>query len=80
MPKYIAQVLILLDVDSEGEACDAVSGLLTEGGIYEEDSGVMDWSYIRRPGGYVGPLEVQVPPDYDRDEDCLNELLKNPDE
>jgi hypothetical protein len=75
MPKYIAQVVILLDVENEAEACDAVSGLLTECGIYADNSGIMDWSYVRKPDGWVHPYEVQVPADYDRDEDDLNELL-----
>jgi hypothetical protein len=80
MPKYIAQVLILLDVDSEAEASDAVSGLLTENGIYTDNSGVMDWSYLYKHGSYTGPREVVVPDDYDRDEDDLNSLLRKPDE
>jgi hypothetical protein len=46
MAKFYACVEILLDVESHGEACDALSGLLTEQGIYQENSGIVDWQYL----------------------------------
>lgn len=56
MKFYRASIEILIRAGGEGEACDGMSGLLTETGIY--DSGLIaDWAYSH------GPAEVDVPDD-----------------
>lgn len=68
---YVATVRILLtdDVDSEGMAADAISGLLTECGIYE--GAIKDWSYMSEGDRWKHAELVDVPVDYDRDEDTI---------
>jgi hypothetical protein len=62
---WIATVHILIQADSEVEAADALSGLLTEGGIY--DDAIMDWSYTSSNGALDYGKQVEIPDDYDRD-------------
>ncbi len=75
---FFATVHILVDADNEGEAAGAVSSLLTEVGIYEGDRPTLiDWAYLYENGKWVHPQEVEVPDDYDRDEDSLAALKPN---
>jgi hypothetical protein len=73
---------ILLDAKDEADACDLMSAFLTEGGIYERnpddpehDTGIIDWSYAPFPRqGFYNPVMVELPDDYDRDEEDLDEI------
>ena len=58
------RLLLPVDVKSEGEACDAVSSLLTEQGVYE--GALLDWCYLAPHGG---PERVLISNDHDRDHD-----------
>jgi hypothetical protein len=62
MPRFYALVEVILEVDSHGEACDALSDLLSEQGIYQENSGIVDWQYVNWRLPWKGNLE-QVPDD-----------------
>jgi hypothetical protein len=73
--RYVTTVHIMLDVMSEPEACDALTGLLTERGIYGDDSGIADWEYRSVAGVYSSPVLVDVPAGWDRHEDTIQELL-----
>ena len=76
LPAFTANVQLLLPVEvtNEGEACDAITGLLTECGIY--DGALLDWGYVRgEDGKYTGPREVRIPADYDREEHCVADLV-----
>lgn len=74
MPKYIATVHVLMDVENEANACDLMSALLTENGIYgADDSAVVDWSYREIDGAY-GPRRYDVPDTWKPDDD-LNQFL-----
>ena len=59
---YKATVTVLLKADvceSEGEACDWFSGLLSE------NADVLDWGYLRKGDDWPPPALVEVPDDYD---------------
>ena len=78
--RYIATVHIMLKAESETEAWDAFSGLLTECGIYNPETGVVDWCYTRPadPRGGVSPTAPRayaVPDEWDRDKDSLAGFL-----
>lgn len=75
MKAQFATVHILVNAESSGEAADIISALLTEGGIYEPHSGIIDWSYRFTRGRYQHPTPVIVPDDYDRDEFPLHSLI-----
>lgn len=68
MSHYIATVHILIIADDAGQAADTVSALLTENGIYAENTGVVDWSYLGNGTLYQHPTPVEIATDYDRDE------------
>ena len=76
MIAFLATVHILVAATSDSEAADTISGLLTEGGIYEPGSGIIDWSYRFAGDRYRYPAAVVVPDDYDRDEFPLHELAQ----
>jgi hypothetical protein len=76
MNAFLATVHILVRASSDSEAADVVSAVLTEGGIYEPDSGVIDWSYRFVRDRYRHPAAVVVPDDYDRDEFPLHSLAQ----
>ena len=71
MQKYFATVHLLINADSDGEAADAVSALLSENGIYSDDPALMDWEYTRKGDHFNAPRAVDVPEDYDRNDDAL---------
>ena len=63
---YVAVVRLLLKVESEAEACDAISGLLTENMMScNENSCLIDWEYEYKGFRLCTPLEVEVPHPYD---------------
>lgn len=73
---YFATVHLLLplDVQGDGEAADAISGLLTESGIYE--NALLDWSYSSDGERYLHARPVEIPDNYDRDAFELHTLAK----
>jgi hypothetical protein len=55
---FRATVEVFIAAEDEGEACDLMSGLLTENGVYGPDGMLRDWMYL------AGPWEVMnVPAD-----------------
>ncbi len=58
MPQYIANVLIAFNADSEGDACDAVSAMLSENLI--QSKALLDWSYVEKypKGGHTRPIPL----------------------
>ena len=56
MEFFRATIEILIRADGESEACDGMSSLLTETGIYNNNL-IADWAYSH------GPVEVDVPDD-----------------
>lgn len=77
MKMYVATVHLLINADNHAKACDTVSALLTETGLYEGDNpALLDWAYVRRRGIYISPREVQVPEPYDRDEEDLETIAR----
>ena len=58
---YVATVQLLILADSDAEAMDAVSGILSD---YEMSSGTLkDWAYLRIGGQLLGPFETTIDPD-----------------
>lgn len=58
MKVAIATVRLLIDTDNEDEACDGVTGLLTERmKIYEPLSSLIDWRY--EYGGAPVIIDIQ---------------------
>jgi len=76
MPKFVCTVHLLIDAENHASACDTVSALLTEHGLYNEGAGLIDWSYINCDGRFISPREANVPADYDRDEADLDAIAK----
>lgn len=62
---FIATVTLLIDADSEAEACDGVTALLTENmrkyATVPENTCLLDWHYHN----YQCPVETQIPDDYE---------------
>lgn len=57
---YRATVHLLLEAESEAEACDAVSGALTEN--LESNGMIEDWGYVRMLNGQcASPVEIHAP-------------------
>ena len=56
---YLATVHLLIDAQSAEQADDAISALLTERGIYEPGSALMDWSYRARSERFQPPRPVR---------------------
>lgn len=59
---YIATVQIVInpavaDIQSESEACDWFSGLLTE------NEQILDWSYLKIGSQFLSPKEIFVDPE-----------------
>jgi hypothetical protein len=74
---HVATVRILVEAPDSALAADAISAALTENGIYEPDSLIIDWSYLKDSKGcYVPPMPVDIVPDYDRDEADLDKIAK----
>jgi hypothetical protein len=73
----IATVHLLIDAKGPSEASDIISTLLTERGIYEFGSGLIDWSYRSHGNHYRHPRPVRIPDAYDRDAADLT-ALANP--
>lgn len=72
---FFATTHLLICADSEAEACDVVSALLTENGTHAEPPALIDWSYaVGADDRYAGPRERDIPDDYDRDEFPLHTL------
>lgn len=44
MAYYLTTVTLLVQADSESDAADSISGLLTEKGVYDGNS-LLDWRY-----------------------------------
>ena len=55
---YRATVEVFLAADGYGEACDLISALLTENGVYGPDNMLRDWQYLAEPWEVTG-----VPPE-----------------
>ena len=62
---FVATVTLLIDADSEAEACDGVTALLTENmrmyAAVPENTCLLDWYYHN----YQYPVETQIPDDYE---------------
>lgn len=77
MKQYVATVHLLLDAKCENEAADIVSALLTENGLYRNESGLTDWSYLKNEHDqYEVAREVEIADDYDRDEADLDAIAR----
>jgi hypothetical protein len=61
---FIATVHLLIEANSEAEACDIVSALLSENGTHNKDTGLIDWSYIAHKSDFASPVETIVPDGY----------------
>jgi hypothetical protein len=62
----LVPILVLLDIDDDAEAADALSGLLTETAMTDPRSGVMDWSYFPDgEGDFTTPQAVDIPAVYE---------------
>lgn len=59
MARFISQVFIVVEADSESEACDAMSGALSENLKY--GGAIVDWSYAKRGAGWDHPSQVTEP-------------------
>jgi hypothetical protein len=90
MKCYVATVHLLVNADSEAEACGVVAAFMRKAGAHDGDSGLRDWQYVRRSGleafhadaiqradanEYVGPREIDVPLGYDRDESDIEQII-----
>ncbi len=62
---YTATVTLLIDANSEAEACDGVTALLTERMKKYSDKPewtcLLDWEYV----GWRPPVETEIPDDYE---------------
>jgi hypothetical protein len=69
---YTATIKVLLDVESDGEACDAMTAILTEQlRKYAPQSCLVDWQYVDTGSD---PKEVgPIPADFNNDEDAWPE-------
>lgn len=57
MPRYIAKVLLVVDADGDGDACDAVFHALQENLV--EKGMLVDWAYALNDGSRVSvPREL----------------------
>lgn len=60
---YIATVQILISPDenleSDAQACDWISGLLTD------NDKILDWSYLKVGGQFLDPQEITIPNNYE---------------
>lgn len=61
MGYFLATVHLLISADSQDEACDVVSGLLSENGTHKPGSGLLQWGYTLKYGDYVYPYETTAP-------------------
>lgn len=59
MARFISQVFIVVEADSESEACDAMSGALSENLKY--GGAIVDWSYAKRGAGWDHPSQITEP-------------------
>lgn len=59
MAKFISRVFIVVEASDEAEACDAMSGALTESLKYNDL--IVEWSYSKDHGGYVYPKPLPEP-------------------
>jgi hypothetical protein len=59
MPRFISQVLIIVEADNVTDACDAMSGCLSE--TLKYDGHIVDWSYVKRPGFRIGTDGYDLP-------------------
>ena len=71
---YRARIELLLDVNSEAEAADAVSELLRDhlqcNASVDEDTCLVDWRYAVPTETEFGPMEAEpIPLDFDEDSD-----------
>jgi hypothetical protein len=88
---FIATVQLVLpyDVTSEAEACDAVSGALSEN-LMATSGAILDWSYLpmtegaygtAMPGAFLSPVEIDNAPETweadQHDVSFYNPLLRN---
>ena len=64
MANYYATIELIVEADSDGEAADSISGLLSEHGmkINNPYGNVIDWQYK------TNPETVNVPEDYQPDD------------
>jgi len=56
MPRFYAQIEVLVDAECWAEAADALSGLLTETGIYGK--AIRNWQYLNPFDGTHNLREV----------------------
>jgi hypothetical protein len=63
---YIANIQLLLDVEDDASACDAVAETLREHlRKFAPDSCIVDW---RWSPSQSHPFEVELPPDFESDD------------
>lgn len=63
MKFYRATVEILIQAKDDNEACDGMSALLTETGIFDKDF-IADWTYSHGPVAIDVPEALQVREEY----------------
>lgn len=49
MPYFRATVELFIEAEDDSQACDLMSALLTENGIYHGDEMLRDWMYSETP-------------------------------
>ena len=72
MARYIAQVLIVVEADSVGEAADAMSGALSE--TLKYDGHIVEWSYGREGDNYQFPRRLPAGLPDDLEDEDLGDL------
>ncbi len=55
MPAFIATVQLLIDAKDQAEACDGVSELLSGNALEDDNSLIVDWSYLKVGGQRLWP-------------------------
>ena len=57
---YVATVQLLIVAESDAQAMDAVSGILSD---YEIEGALKDWAYLRLGGQILSPTERYIDED-----------------
>jgi hypothetical protein len=66
---YMATIKVLIDVESEAEASDVMSSLLSEcSKMFDPDNALIDWAYI------TAPIEVEYNEEYE--EGDVNRIIE----
>lgn len=55
---YIATIQLCVDIETQAEACDLISELLSNN--IEAESRILDWQYLKLGGQYLSPTSKIV--------------------